>query len=144
MAAVYPLGLKHFAMGDVVWKASGGSTIKVTAIDTADYTYSTSHEYMNTNTVAAAAKIATATLTLYDALTGGYCDAADLAPAFTSVTGDQFEALIIWKDGGDGGTTVSGTVSFLLAYLDSGTGLPFTPDGGNINITWPAGGIFNI
>ncbi len=134
----YPNGLKHFAQGNVVWKASGGSTIKVTLIDAADYTYSSSHEYMNLDTVPAAAKIATGTLTLIDAATGGVLDANDISIA--GVTGDTFEAAIIWKDGGGGGTTQSGTTDLLLLYIDSASsGLPFTPNGGACNITWDNG-----
>jgi hypothetical protein len=136
----YPTGLKHFAMGDVVWKAAGGSSIKATLVDTASYTYSAAHEYMNTNTVAAAAKIATsAAMTLVDAATAGVCDANDVT--WSAVTGAHCEAIIIWKDGGDGGTTAAGTVSFLLAYIDTVTsGLPVTPNGGDITVQWLNGG----
>jgi hypothetical protein len=134
---LYDNGRKHFAMGDIHWKASGGDTIKVTLIDAADYTVNLStHEYMNTNTVAAAAKVATGTLTLADPA-AGVCDADDVT--FTAVTGDVSEALIIWKDGGGGGTTAAGTTDYLISYDNSATGLPVTPNGGNIVVTWDSG-----
>jgi hypothetical protein len=135
--ALYDKGRNHFAFGDFIWKLSGGSTIKATLIDAADYTVDlANHEYMNTNTVPAAAKVATATLTLIDA-SAGICDAQDAA--FTAVTGDQSEALIIWKDGGGGGTTASGTTDLLIAYIDNATGLPITPNGADINLVWDNG-----
>lgn len=137
--ALYGKGRNHFAFGDIVWKASGGSTIKATLIDTADYTLGANidvHEFMNLDTVPAAAKVATATLTLVDAALG-VCDANDVT--FTTVTGDPCEALIIWKDGGGGGTTQSGTTDLLIAYIDSATGLPVTPNGGNIDVVWDSG-----
>lgn len=45
---------------------------------------------------------------------------------------------MIYRDTGDPAT------SDLIAYIDAATGLPFTPDGGNQNVTWPAGGIFAL
>jgi hypothetical protein len=135
--ALYGKGRNHFAFGDIVWKASGGSTIKVTLVDAADYTVAIdTHEFMNTDTVPAAAKVATATMTLIDAALG-VCDASNVT--FTSVTGDPCEALIIWKDGGGGGTTASGTTDLLIAYIDSATGLPVTPNGGDITVSWDDG-----
>ncbi len=63
-------------------------------------------------------------------------DADDLT--YTSVTGDQFEFGVIFID-----TTVEAT-SRLVYLLDTATGIPFTPNGGNIDVTWNAGGIFQL
>lgn len=137
--ALYGKGRNAFAFGDVVWKASGGSTIKATLIDTAEYVLGANidvHQYMNLDTVPAAAKIATATMALIDAALG-VCDAANTV--LSSVSGATGEALIIWKDGGGGGTTQSGTTDLLLAYIDTATGLPVTPNGGDITIQWSDG-----
>jgi hypothetical protein len=58
---------------------------------------------------------------------------------FTTVTGNSVEALVIYID-----TTVAAT-SPLVAYIDTSvTGLPVTPNGGNISITWNATGIFAL
>jgi hypothetical protein len=109
-------------------------TIKVVAIDTADYTYNSAHDFLND--VAAGSRIATATLAS-KTISGGVFDAADVT--FTSVTGDPFEALILYKD-----TGVEST-SPLIAYLDSGfVGLPFTPSGGDITLGWNASGIISL
>jgi hypothetical protein len=48
-------------------------------------------------------------------------DAAD--KTLSAVTGDQSEAIIIYKHTGTDST------SNLIAYIDSGSGLPFTPTG---------------
>jgi uncharacterized protein YigE (DUF2233 family) len=46
---------------------------------------------------------------------------------------------VIYIDTGTAGT------SPLVAYIDTGvTGLPVTPNGGNINVTWNASGIFAL
>jgi hypothetical protein len=66
----------------------------------------------------------------------GVFDGAD--GAFPSVTGDVSEALIMYVD-----TGVEST-SRLLLFIDSATGLPVTPNGGNINVAWNASGIGKI
>lgn len=111
------------------------STVKVTLVDLADYTYNAAHDFIDD--VPSGARVATATLSTGKSVTNGVFDADDIT--FTSVTGDQSEALIVWID-----TTVEGT-SRLVAFIDTGvTGLPVTPNGGNINVTWDAGGIFTL
>jgi hypothetical protein len=138
--ALYGKGRNHFAFGDIIWKLAGGSTIKATLIDAADYVLGANidvHEYMNTDTVPAAAKVGgPVTLTLIDAALG-VCDAQDAV--FSTVSGDQSEVIIIWKDGGGGGTSASGTTDLLIAYIDNATGLPVTPNGGDINVAWDNG-----
>jgi hypothetical protein len=61
----------------------------------------------------------------------GVMDAADIT--FTTVSGDICEALIIYQDTGTPET------SRLIAYIDDATGLPVTPVGVDINVTWDSG-----
>lgn len=63
--------------------------------------------------------------------TAGIANAA--AATFSSVSGDQSEALVIYKDTGDAAT------SPLIAYIDTATGLPITPNGADITINWDTG-----
>jgi len=127
--ALFDAGRNAFARGDILWKATGGSTIKVVLIDTGAYTVNLS-THANLSDVAAGARIVTATLTLIDP-SAGVCDASDVN--FGNVSGAQSEALIIYKD-----TGVEAT-STLIAYIDTATGLPVTPSGGPILITWDSG-----
>jgi hypothetical protein len=70
--------------------------------------------------------------------TGGVFDGANVT--FTAVTGAVSEALIIYRK-----TAGVNTEWRLVAYLDTGvTGLPVTPNGGDINVTWNASGIFAL
>lgn len=127
--ALYDKGRNAFARGEINWLASGGDTIKVILVDTADYTVDlANHDFLDD--VPAAARVASATLTLSDPA-AGVCDAGDVT--FSAVTGDPCEALIIYKDTGTEAT------SPLLAYIDTATGLPVTPNGGNITVTWDSG-----
>lgn len=117
--ALYDFGRNEFLRGNIDWV---GDTIRVTLVDTADYTVDlTSHDYYDD--VPAAARVATATLASKTA-SAGVADADDVT--FSSVTGDTVEAIVIWKDTGDEST------SPLIAYIDTATGLPVTPNGGDI------------
>lgn len=128
--AVYPKGLENFGAGNIDYDAN---TIKITLIDAADYTYSSAHDAIDD--VPAAARVASATLGT-KTNTNGTLDAAD--PTFSAVTGDVSEALVIWKDSGVEAT------SWLIAYIDSYTGLPVTPNGGDITVAFPAAGILTL
>lgn len=64
-------------------------------------------------------------------VTGGVADAADITLA--TVSGASAESIVIF-----GSTGVEST-SPLIAYIDTATGLPVTPSGGDIAITWDGG-----
>lgn len=107
-------------------------TVKVIGIDSADDTLNVStDDYFND--VASAARVGTATLAS-KTYTGGTFDAADAT--MTSVTGDQFEQLLFYVDSGTEST------SPLVFLFDTATGLPCTPNGGNINLAFNASGIY--
>lgn len=109
-------------------------TLKVTLVDLADYTYNAGHDFIND--VPAAARVSTATLASITT-TGGTLDAADTV--FTAAAGDASEALVIWIDTGTEAT------SPIIGFEDTGVGgLPITPAGTDITITWNASGILAI
>ena len=104
-------------------------TIKV-AMVTAGYTLNAAHQFYSditpgSNVVGTPQTLGSKTVT------GGVFDAADAT--FTAVTGSQVVALVLYKDTGVNST------SPLIAYIDTGTGLPVTPNGGNITIAWDNG-----
>lgn len=125
--ALYDKGRERFLTGQVNWLTD---TIKVSLIDTNDYSFSQTHEYYSSVVVVPSAVVATGTLAGKNAA-NGVADANDLT--LTGVSGDASEALIIWKDTGDSAT------SPLLAYIDTATGLPVTPNSGDITIVWDNG-----
>lgn len=57
---------------------------------------------------------------------------------FTTLSGDQVEYLILFKDSGVEGT------SDLIALWDTATGLPLTPNGADVTVQWNASGIFQV
>ena len=108
-------------------------TIKAALVDTGTYTYSAAHQYYSSvsGVVGTPATLASKTVT------SGTFDAADVT--YTAVTGASVEAIIIYKDTGSAAT------SPLIAYIDSASsGLPVTPNGGDITVAWNASGIFSL
>ncbi|TXL71200.1 hypothetical protein FHP25_31315 [Vineibacter terrae] len=104
-------------------------TIKVALVDLADYTYNAAHDFLDD--VPVGARVAVGTITNPTVLNNIF-DGDDVV--LSLVTGDPSEALVIYKD-----TGVEAT-SRLVAFLDTGvTGLPVTPNGGNITIAWDNG-----
>jgi hypothetical protein len=121
--ALYDKAREAFLKGDIDWL---NDTIKVMLVDTADYTVDlASHDSLDD--VPSAARVATATLANKTA-TNGVADADDAT--FSSVTGDQCEALIIYKDTGTEST------SPLIAFINDGLNLPVTPSGEDITVQW--------
>jgi hypothetical protein len=130
--ALYPK-FKEQALQGGVNLASGN--IKAVLVDLADYTYDAAHEFLSD--VAAGGRVATSGNLASKTFTSGVFDSAD--PSFTAATGDVSEALILFIDTGTPGT------SRLIAFYDTGvSGLPVTPNGGNISITVNAAGWFGL
>lgn len=128
---IYPKYKEKIISGGANVDLSAG-TVKVALVDSAVYTYSSAHEFLSS----VASTIATATLASKTEA-GGVFDSAD--PTLTAVTGAQSEILIIYIDTGSAAT------SRLVAYYDTGvTGLPVTPNGGDINIAVNASGWFAL
>lgn len=128
MASVmYPNAIDQMMQGNV---DLANDTIKAVLVDLADYTYSAAHTDLTD--VPAGARISTFTLA-GKTVSSGVFDATD--GTFASATGDPAEAVILYLD-----TGVEAT-SLLYFYLD---GVSVTPNGGNIDCVWDAGGIATV
>jgi hypothetical protein len=142
--ALYPLWKKS------LMDASADSSITDSAtlgpycvlIDTGVYTYSAAHQFYNPalttgSPIVGSAQRITPTATSVGG-TDGVFDGGDLT--YTAVTGASVEALIIYRL-----NTGANTTWRLMSYYDTaGGGLPVTPNGGNITVTWNASGIFQL
>lgn len=124
---LYDKARERFLRGQINWDTD---TMKVALIDKNVYTPNfTSHQYLSD--VSGSAIIAAGVTLTGKSSTDGAADANDVT--FTAVTGVESEALLIYKDTGDGAT------SPLIALIDSATGLPITPNGGDIIVVWDNG-----
>ena len=130
--AIYPL-YKQALLDDSANIDLNDSTVKVALIDTGVYPYNSAHEFYSSvsGVVGTPQTIANTTVTT------GLFDGDNVT--YTAVTGNSAEALLIYIDTGSAAT------SRLVAWIDTSvTGLPVTPNGGDITITWNASGIFQL
>lgn len=114
-----------------------GDTIKVTLTDHGTDTPvpGTDQDYadISAGTVGTPQTLTGVTI---DSVAEGTVDAGN--PVWTSLTGASVESYTYYKDSGVAST------STLLIYIDSATGLPLTPNGGNVTLTHNASGIVDI
>ena len=125
--ALFDKARQRFLGGQFNWNTD---TIKAVLVDTGTYTVNLSaHEFLSD--IGTGARISTSGAFTGKATTGGAADANDVT--FTSVTGASIEAIVLYKDTGTDAT------SPLIAFIDTATGLPITPNGGDIIVTWDNG-----
>jgi len=135
--ALYGKGRQAFLQGSIDWDADA---IKCMLADTTDYVVSIDvDQYVNKDTIPDAARVTNGLSGNFASKTEtlGVADAADIT--LSTVSGEQCEAIVIGLDAGDGFVTQSGTNDLLIAYIDTATGLPVTPNGGDITIAWDSG-----
>lgn len=124
--ALYDHGREAFLCGDIDWLADN---IRVCLIDTDDYTVDLATDQFLADI---AGIVSTSGNLTNKSATAGVADADDAT--FSAVTGDECEALVIYQDTGDAET------SRLIAYIDTASsGLPVTPNGGDIVVVWDNG-----
>lgn len=124
---LYDYCRQRFLEAQINWMTD---TVKVILVSTSAYTPQTAvHQYLAD--VPVSSRIAGPVTLTAKATTGGAADAADCT--FSSVSGATINAIVIYKDTGTEAT------SPLIAYIDTATGLPITPNGGDIIVTWDNG-----
>ena len=128
-SGIYDAARESFLKGEIDWATDD---IKCVLVDAGDYTADLNSDQF-LDDIAAGGRVATSAVFSAKSTTAGVADAADIT--FSSVTGDQCEALVIYQDTG------TETTSRLIALLedDKVTGLPVTPNGGDITVTWDSG-----
>ena len=93
------------------------------------YDFSAAHEFRSS--IHDDAHVATSANLGTKSVTNGVADAADVT--FTAVTGSAVGAVVLYRD------TANKATDELIAYIDSATGLPVTPNGGDITVEWDDG-----
>jgi len=112
--------------------------IKATLADAADYTFSAAHDFYagSTPDVPATAKTAESGALGTPTITNGTFDTGDFTWSAVSADDPQ-EQILLWDD--------SITDDRLIAFYDTGmTGMPVTPNGGDINVTVNGSGWFSL
>ena len=126
--ALYDAGREGFLDGSINW-----STGDIRAILIHNSAGGTSYSpTLGTDkflsSVAAGARVAVSSSFSSKTVTGGIADAADVT--FTAVSGVQVDAILIYQHTGADAT------ARLIAWIDTATGLPIVPNGGDITVRW--------
>lgn len=135
--AIYPLYKQNLLAGTTGYDIDVNTATDgpfVVLVDTGTYTYSGTDEFYSnlSGIVGTGQRITSPTVT------NGTFDGVDVT--FSAVTGATVEALVIYRSNAGANTTWP-----LVAYIDTSvTGLPVTPNGGDISITWNGSGIFTL
>lgn len=135
--AIYPKfkeALMGAAANSTLNAAEGTTGVFAALVDTGTYTYSAAHEFYSSlsGIVGTDQEITTKTIS------NGTFDGNNVT--FTAVSGNSCEAIVLYRKNAGANTTWR-----LIAYIDTSvTGLPVTPNGGDISITWNASGIFTL
>ncbi len=135
--AIYPLFKQSLLAGDANSDLDNNTSTDgpfCALVDTGTYTYNPANQFYSdlSGVVGTDQRITTPTVAL------GLFDGDNLT--YTAVTGASVEALVIYRKNSGANTTWR-----LVAYIDTGvTGLPVTPNGGDITVTWNASGIIQL
>lgn len=132
--AIYPLAKQAFLSPGSGSIDLSADTIRLCLVLTA-YTFSTAHQFfsdLGTNVIGGQAGISGNPAFASKTVTNGVFNATSPV-TFTAISGTQVSFIVGFKD-----TTVAGT-SRLIFYIDTATGLPITPNGGNITVTLDTG-----
>lgn len=130
----YTFANQQLLSGQINWTSDN---LKVLLVNTANYTF-LKDVHQSLSDVPLSARIATSGALTGKTATGGVARASDLT--INAVSGPVIGAFIIFKDSGTDST------STLICYIDTGNGLPWNPQGGNVVIHWDTGpnGIFKL
>jgi hypothetical protein len=133
-SALFDPGRQGFLDGSIDWDTA---SIKVSLVR--GYTFNAAHMFVSDVTGAGGTLVATSGALGSKTVTNGVADAADVT--FIAVTaGAAIPALIVFQSSANtGGADVATTAQRLIAYIDTATGLPVTPNGQNITVSWDNG-----
>lgn len=123
--AIYTSAITKLMTGDIDLLTD---TLKFVLVDTALYTVNAAtHDALND--IPESARVATSSALTGKSVTAGVFDASDVS--FTGITGASVEAGVLCVDSGTEST------SWLIAYIDTATGLPTaTLTANNVAIVW--------
>ena len=125
-SSLYGSGREGFLAGDIDWDADA---IRAVLVDTGTYTVNLTAD-LDYADLTGVVDVESGTFTS-KTVALGVADAADIT--FTAVTGATAEAIVIFLDTGTAANDL------LIAYIDTATGLPVTPNGGDITVSWDGG-----
>ena len=132
--AVYPKAKEGFLDGSIDLDTA---SIKVALVR--GYTYNTAHDFVDDVTGAGGTLHATSSALSSKSVTNGVFDAADITFTTPASNANDHALLIFQSSAVGGGSDVAAGSQRLIAWIDTGTGIPIKPAGGDITVVWDNG-----
>ena len=136
---VYTTAREGHLSGEIDWDSA---VIKAALVR--GYTVAASHKFVSDVTTAGGTLAATSAALTAKTVTGGTADAADVTFSAVAANASGHGVLVFQSSAVTGGADVAATAQRVICYLDTGTNLPITTNGGDVTIAWNASGIYTI
>lgn len=129
--ALFDPAREGFLAGEIDWDTA---VIKVALVR--GYTFSASHKFVSDITGASGVLHATSGALTSKTVTAGTADAADVTLTSVASNASNHSLLVFQASAVGGGADVAASAQRVIAWIDTGTLLPISPNGGNIVVTW--------
>jgi len=137
--AMFNPGREGFLLGEIDWDTA---VMKVALVRS--YTYNAAHKFVSDVTGAGGVLHATSAALASKTGTSGTADAADFTFTTPAANASGHSLVYFQSSAVGGGADVAATAQRLIAWVDTGTGLPVTPNGADINVVFNASGLFTL
>ena len=137
--ALFNPGREGFLLGEIDWDTA---TMKVGLIRS--YAFNAAHKFVSDVTGAGGVLHATSTALASKTGTSGTADAADVTFTAPAANATGHTLLYFQSSAVAGGADVAATAQRLIGYVDTGTGLPVTPNGADITVVFNVAGLFTL
>ena len=137
--ALFNPGREGFLLGEIDWDTA---VMKVALIR--GYTFSAAHKFVSDVTGAGGVLHATTAALASKTGTSGTADAADITFTAPAANATGHSLLYFQSSAVGGGADVAATAQRLIAFVDTGTGLPVTPNGADIQVIFNVAGLFTL
>jgi hypothetical protein len=132
--ALFDPGREGFLAGEIDW-----DTAVIKSALVRGYTFNAAHKFVSDVTGAGGTLVSTSAALTSKTITSGVADAADVTHSAVAAGAAIPMILVFQASAVTGGADVAATAQRLIALIDTATGLPVTPNGGDITTAWDNG-----
>jgi hypothetical protein len=133
-SALFDPGREGFLDGTIDWDTA---VFKVALLRS--YTFVASHKFVSDVTTAGGVLHATSAALGTITKTSGVAGAANVTFTAPAANAGSHVLLLFQSSAVTGGGDVAATAQRVVAYIDTGTGLPVVPNGADITVAWDVG-----
>ena len=137
--ALFGPGREGHLLGEIDYDTA---TIKVALVRS--YTFSSSHKFVSDVTGAGGVLHATSAALASKTGTNGTADANDITFTTPAANASGHSLLYFQSSAVTGGADVAASAQRVIAWVDTGTGLPVTPNGADITVVFNASGLYTL